>query len=156
MTKVALPALPAFGARCHWQLQLPILHSVCPSFLHSGTSILQPYPPPHPKPSFLTIPPSYYRIMARLSRCKQSIGEATKRREAAQSQEDMGGSWMGVFRRRGRYCSHRTATEDSEFCRLAVHTIDAYSAGWRYGTEEFKQNAFKSHWQVEDKGSWTL
>ena len=30
------------------------------------------------------------------------------------------------------------------FYRLAVHPIDAYSAGLRYGTEEFKQNVYKS------------
>ena len=40
------------------------------------------------------------------------------------------------------------------FYRLAVRTIDAYSAGLRYGTEEFKQNVYKSHRQVEDKSKW--
>ena len=40
------------------------------------------------------------------------------------------------------------------FYRLAVRTIDAYSAGLRYGTEEFKQNIYKSHRQVEDKSKW--
>ena len=40
------------------------------------------------------------------------------------------------------------------FYRLAVRTIDFYSAGLRYGTEEFKQNVYKSHRQVEDKSKW--
>ena len=40
------------------------------------------------------------------------------------------------------------------FYRLAVRTIDAYSAGLHYGTEEFKQNVYKSHRQVEDKSKW--
>ena len=42
----------------------------------------------------------------------------------------------------------------SGFYRLAVRTIDAYSADLRYGTEEFKQNVYKSHRQVEDKSKW--
>ena len=33
--------------------------------------------------------------------------------------------------------------------RLAVRTIDAYSAGFCYGTEEFKHNVCGSHRQVE-------
>ena len=37
------------------------------------------------------------------------------------------------------------------FYRLALRTIDAYSAGVRHGTEEFKQNVYKSHRQVEDR-----
>ena len=37
------------------------------------------------------------------------------------------------------------------FCRLALRAIDAYSAGVQYGMEEFKQNAYKSHRQVEDR-----
>jgi hypothetical protein len=40
------------------------------------------------------------------------------------------------------------------FYRLAVRTIDAYSAGLRYGTEEFKHTVYKSHRQVEDKTKW--
>ena len=35
------------------------------------------------------------------------------------------------------------------FYRLAVRTIDAYSAGLCYGTQEFKHNVYKSHRQVE-------
>ena len=34
---------------------------------------------------------------------------------------------------------------------LALRAIDAYSAGVRYGTEEFKQNVYNSHRQVEDR-----
>ena len=40
------------------------------------------------------------------------------------------------------------------FYRLAVRTIDAYSAGLCYGTEEFKHNVYRSHRQVEDKSKW--
>ena len=40
------------------------------------------------------------------------------------------------------------------FYRLALHAIDAYSAGVRYRTEEFKQNVYKSHQQVEDRSKW--
>ena len=40
------------------------------------------------------------------------------------------------------------------FNRLAVRTIDAYSAGLCYGTEEFKHNVYRSHRQVEDKSKW--
>ena len=40
------------------------------------------------------------------------------------------------------------------FYRLAVRTIDAYSAGLCYGTEEFKYHVFRSHRQVEDKSKW--
>ena len=40
------------------------------------------------------------------------------------------------------------------FYRLAAHTIDAYSAGLRYGTEEFKHNAYRSRRQVEGKSKW--
>ena len=36
------------------------------------------------------------------------------------------------------------------FYRLALRATDAYSAGVQYGTEEFKQNVYKSHRQVED------
>ena len=38
--------------------------------------------------------------------------------------------------------------------RLAVRTIDAYSAGLCYGTGEFKHGAYISHRQVEDKSKW--
>ena len=37
------------------------------------------------------------------------------------------------------------------FYRLAVRTIDAYSAGLCY---EFKRNVYRSHRQVEDKSKW--
>ena len=40
------------------------------------------------------------------------------------------------------------------FYRLAVRTINAYSAGLCYGTEEFKHNVYRSHRQVEDKSKW--
>ena len=40
------------------------------------------------------------------------------------------------------------------FYRLALRAIDAYSAGVQYGMEEFKQNVYKSHRQVEDKSKW--
>ena len=40
------------------------------------------------------------------------------------------------------------------FYRLALRAIDAYSAGVRYGMDEFKQNAYKSHRQVEDRPKW--
>ena len=40
------------------------------------------------------------------------------------------------------------------FYRLAVHIIDAYSAGLCYGTEEFKHNVYRSHRQVEGKSKW--
>ena len=39
-------------------------------------------------------------------------------------------------------------------CRLAVRTIDAYSSGLCYGTEEFKHNVYILHRQVEDKSKW--
>ena len=42
----------------------------------------------------------------------------------------------------------------SGFYRLAVRTIDAYSAGLCYGTEEFKRNVYRSHRQVEEKSKW--
>ena len=34
---------------------------------------------------------------------------------------------------------------------MALRAIDAYSAGVRYGTEEFKQNVYKSHRQVKNQ-----
>ena len=40
------------------------------------------------------------------------------------------------------------------FYRLALRAIDAYSAGVQYGMEEFKQNVYKSHRQVEDRSKW--
>ena len=40
------------------------------------------------------------------------------------------------------------------FYRLAVRTIDAYSAGLSYGTEEFRHSVYRSHRQVEDKSKW--
>ena len=40
------------------------------------------------------------------------------------------------------------------FHRLALRAIDAYSAGVQYGMEEFKQNVYKSHRQVEDRSKW--
>ena len=40
------------------------------------------------------------------------------------------------------------------FYRLAVCTIDAYTTSLHYGTEEFKQNVYKSYRQVEDKSKW--
>ena len=41
------------------------------------------------------------------------------------------------------------------FYRLAVRTIDAYSAGLCYGTDEFKHNVYiRSLRQVEDKSKW--
>ena len=40
------------------------------------------------------------------------------------------------------------------FYRLALRAIDAYSAGARYGTEELRQNVYKSHRQVEDRSKW--
>ena len=38
--------------------------------------------------------------------------------------------------------------------RLALRAIDAYPAGVRYGTEEFKQNVYKLHRQLEDRSKW--
>ena len=38
--------------------------------------------------------------------------------------------------------------------RLAVRTIDAYSARVCYGTEELKRNVYRSHRQVVDKSKW--
>ena len=40
------------------------------------------------------------------------------------------------------------------FYRLALRAIDAYSAGVQDETEEFKQNGYKSHRQVEDRSKW--
>ena len=40
------------------------------------------------------------------------------------------------------------------FYRLALRAIDAYSAGFQYGTTEFKQTVYKSNRQVEDKSKW--
>ena len=42
------------------------------------------------------------------------------------------------------------------FYKSAVRTIDAYSAGLCYGTEEFKHNVYRSHRQVEDKWAGEL
>ena len=38
--------------------------------------------------------------------------------------------------------------------RLALRAIDANSVGVQYGTEEFKQKVYKSHWQVGDRSRW--
>ena len=38
------------------------------------------------------------------------------------------------------------------FYRLAVRTIDVYSADMCYGAEEFKHNVYRSHRQVEGDG----
>ena len=40
------------------------------------------------------------------------------------------------------------------FYRLALHAIEAYSADVGYGTEEYKQNVYNSHRQVEDRSKW--
>ena len=46
--------------------------------------------------------------------------------------------------------------------RAAIHrhyqhcmrTIDAYAAGAKYGTEEFKERVYKGHRQIVDKSKW--
>ena len=35
-----------------------------------------------------------------------------------------------------------------------MRTIDAYAAGVKYGTEEFKKRVYKGHRQVVDKSKW--
>ena len=78
--------------------------------------------------------------MAPLSKRKQAIKEVTKERERQRKirkmQEERG--WE--------------SSEEEE--DVAVRTIDAYSAGLCYGTEEFKHNVNRSHRQVEDKSKW--
>ena len=63
---------------------------------------------------------------------------------------------IGMLQRTRSAGSASDKSDDSEFHRLAVRTIDAYSAALRSWTEEFKRNVCKSHRQVKDKSLWTL
>ena len=48
--------------------------------------------------------------MPPFNKFKLFLREIAVEMEAAQDQEDAGGAWMGVIRRRGGYYSHRIAT----------------------------------------------
>ena len=42
----------------------------------------------------------------------------------------------------------------NRFYRMCSRVIDAYTHGYRYGTKEFVDHAYKSHRQVVDKSKW--